>query len=272
MQLIDITHLLIATSKREARLSNSMSRPNVSYNLHTLGWMDFQNLSGTVLREILGQTLQQFADTSDAGRDGAFHGKWKPQGQETLSGSFVLQCKFTARPNASLQVSELNEELLKARKLASKGLCQNYILITNASMRAPVEADLKEKFESIRGIKHFAAFDGNWLTQQIRENQRLRILVPRIYGLGDLTEILDERVYQQAQEVLSWLGDELARFVITDAHHRSVKALQEKRFVFLLGEVRLLFLLHAATFTRTPLKTSKNPRFPCSKNRRLSLK
>jgi energy-coupling factor transporter ATP-binding protein EcfA2 len=184
----------------------------------------------------LGQTLQQFADTADAGRDGAFHGTWARRGQETMSGSFVLQCKFTAQNNSLLQVSDVSEELEKAARLARKGLCRNYLLITNASLRAPVEATLKERFESIRGIHHFAAFDGNWLTQQILEHQRLRILVPRIYGLGDLTEILDERVYQQAQEVLSWLGDELSRFVITDAHHRSVKALQDKRFVFLLGD------------------------------------
>jgi len=130
-----------------------MSRPNISYNLHTLGWRDFQNLSGTVLREILGQTIQQFADTADAGRDGSFYGKWSSRGQESMSGSFVLQCKFTARPNTLLQASDLDDELVKARKLARKGLCQNYLLITNASMRAPVEAMLKTKFEAVRGMQ-----------------------------------------------------------------------------------------------------------------------
>jgi energy-coupling factor transporter ATP-binding protein EcfA2 len=57
-----------------------------------------------------------------------------------------------------------------------------------------------------------------------------------VYGLGDLSEILDDRVYAQAEEILSWLGDELERFVVTDAHHRSVKALRSKGFVFLLGD------------------------------------
>ena len=213
-----------------------MSNTKASYQLHTLGWNDFQNLCSTILRDILGQTFQQFAETADGGRDGAFYGKWVRQGAETMEGSFVLQCKFTAKSDALLQVSDVTDEIGKARRLARRGLCRNYILITNAGIRAPVEAELKSSFESIRGIEHFKVFDGNWVSQQIRENKRLRVLVPRVYGLGDLTEILDERIYEQAKEVLSWLGDELARFVVTDAHHRSVHALQDRRFVFLLGD------------------------------------
>jgi hypothetical protein len=62
------------------------------------------------------------------------------------------------------------------------------------------------------------------------------MLVPRIYGLGDLSQILDERAYAQAREILSALGDDLAKFVITDAHRRSARALVDHGFVLLLGE------------------------------------
>ena len=70
----------------------------------------------------------------------------------------------------------------------------------------------------------------------IRESARLRMLVPRVYGLGDLSQILDERAYAQGREILSALGDDLAKFVITDAYGRSAKALTEHGFVMLLGE------------------------------------
>lgn len=209
---------------------------NTLYNLHTLGWASFQNLCGTILKEILGQTYQTFANSSDAGRDGAFRGRWKMQRGEDLRGSFVVQCKFTAKQDATLHASNVEEEVEKVRRLASRGLAQNYVLMTNASLRAPVEAELRDLFTSIPNVKHFVAYGGDWITQQIRENKRLRTLVPRVYGLGDLTEILDERVYEQAKEILSWLGDELERFVVTDSHQRSVQALHDKGFVFLLGD------------------------------------
>lgn len=216
--------------------ASSVTAGRATYNLHTLGWASFQNLCGTILREVLGQTYQVFPDTADAGRDGAFHGKWEPQKGEELKGSFTVQCKFTAKAGAQLRASQMAEEIEKVRRLGHRGLAQNYILLTNASIRAPVEEELRQRFLALRGVKRFVAFDGNWISDQIRDNRRLRTLVPRVYGLGDLTEILDERVYDQAHAILSWLGDDLERFVVTDAHRRSVHALDEKGFVFLLGD------------------------------------
>jgi len=64
----------------------------------------------------------------------------------------------------------------------------------------------------------------------IRESSRLRMLIPRVYGLGDLSQILDERAHTQAQEILSALGDDLGKFVITEAYQRSAKALVEHGF------------------------------------------
>lgn len=208
----------------------------VVYDLHTLGWSDFQSLVGTILREIWGQTYQVFSDIADAGRDGAFHGKWKPRGSETMKGAFVVQCKFIGKADVALQMSDVADELQKAQRLAKRGLCQNYVLVTNARLSGRLEEQLGREFLQIPRLNRFLGFGGEWVTQQIRENRRLRTLVPRAYGLGDLTEILDDRVYDQAKEILSWLGDELERFVVTDSHHRSVRALESKGFVFLLGD------------------------------------
>jgi hypothetical protein len=75
-----------------------------------------------------------------------------------------------------------------------------------------------------------------WVTQKIRESARLRMLVPRVYGLGDLSQILDDRGYRQATEILSSLGDDLAKFVVTQAHTRAAHAIVKHGFVLLLGE------------------------------------
>ena len=57
------------------------------YDLHKLGWKDFQKLCLTVMEVILGQTVESFLDSHDGGRDGAFTGKWTATGQEDLRGS-----------------------------------------------------------------------------------------------------------------------------------------------------------------------------------------
>jgi len=50
---------------------------NVVLALHSLGWKAFRDLCGTVLKEILGQTVLHFFDSRDGGRDGAFSEVWR---------------------------------------------------------------------------------------------------------------------------------------------------------------------------------------------------
>ena len=206
------------------------------YALHSLGWKSFQHLCGTILRENWGQTFQVFADGNDAGRDGAFYGIWKSKTRGGLSGNTTVQCKFTNRVGKSLVPSDVTDEIAKARKLAPRGLVDNYVLMTNASFTADTEAEIKQRFESIDGIQRCMCYGRQWICSVIAESQRLRMLVPRLYGLGDLTQILDERAYAQAREILRSMDDELGKFVVTKAHQDSVHALNEHRFVLLLGE------------------------------------
>lgn len=208
----------------------------VDYQLHSLGWKAFQDLCATVLSEIWGQTVQSFADVNDGGRDGAFHGTWAINKSESLSGSFTLQCKFTRKANALLNPSDCEEEVSKANRLSVRGLADNYILLTNAGLTGATEGKLCQRFLAVPGIKQFRAFGREWLTRQISQSANLRRLVPRLYGLGDLSQILDERAYDQAREVQSSLGDDLGRFVITDAFRSASEALRAHGFVLLLGE------------------------------------
>ena len=141
----------------------------VDYELHTLGWKAFQHLSASILGEIWGQTIQTFSDVHDGGRDGAFHGTWKLRSKELLQGSFTVQCKFIAKPGALFVASDLREELPKAQRLAARGLADNYLLLTNASLTATTEHKLREQFLAIPGIRHFAGYGGEWIAKQIRE-------------------------------------------------------------------------------------------------------
>src|ERR1039457_1069250 len=104
------------------------------YDLYNLGWHSFQQLCLTITHEIFGQTVESFLDSSDAGRDGAFTGIWTPSRQETLSGRFVIQCKFTNKRDKNLSQSDLKDEVQKAKRLVENGHCDCYVLMTNAGI------------------------------------------------------------------------------------------------------------------------------------------
>lgn len=211
------------------------SKSNVTYELHSLGWKAFQDLCGVILSEVFGQTYQVFAPGNDGGRDGAFRGTWKAKGNEEFKGSFTIQCKHTCIQNKSITVSGLKEELEKAKELKKNGLADSYILITNFSLKGKQDQTITNAFKKI-GIKRFAIFGAEWISSAINKYSSLRMLVPRVYGLGDLGQILDQRAYEQAEQLFSSLKEELTKFVPTSAYRKSAKALSEHGFVCLLGE------------------------------------
>jgi hypothetical protein len=205
------------------------------YDLHNLGWHSFQQLCLTITREIFGQTVESFLDSSDAGRDGAFAGVWKPLQGEALSGRFVIQCKFTSKRDKNLSQSDLTDEVEKVRRLVQGGRCDCYIIMTNAGLSGLISEDVEKLFKDA-GDKQVQSFGSTWLCQQIQESKRLRMLVPRVYGLGDLSQILDERAYKQAKVLLSSLREDLSKVVLTGAYRRAADALNQHNFVLLIGE------------------------------------
>jgi len=203
-----------------------------NYPLHLLGWKSFQDLCIAVAEECLRRPVQNFLPTNDAGRDGAFVGRW--EGTDPAAGESTIQCKFTSHPQENLSLSKLQDELEKARALASKGLATDYIILTNHPITGASELSIKSAFEAV-GVGRCRVFAYDWIVRQIRSSARLRMLAPRLYGLGDLSDLLDARAYAQAQIILSAMGDDLKRLVITDAHRNSVRAISAHNLVLLLG-------------------------------------
>ena len=205
------------------------------HDLRKLGWYTFQQLCHTIIREILGQTVESYLDSSDGGRDGAFAGTWSASNGEQLSGNFVIQCKFTSKVNYNLKASDIFDELEKARKLVERNLCDSYVLMTNAGLSGTETEKITAALRNV-GVKHVLTLGSTWINQQIRENRRLRMLVPRLYGLGDLSQILDERAYAQAQTILESMREDLAKVVVTDSYKKAVEAINKHSFVLLIGE------------------------------------
>ncbi len=208
--------------------------PIATFALHQLGWSDFQSLCHTVTREILGQTVVGYLDGDDGGRDGAFTGTWTPVGSESFSGEFVIQAKHTTKADSTLGPADFADEFDKAAQLAASGRCDVYVMMTNARLTATTEEALHGQLER-RGINQLLILGATWINQTISESPRLRMLVPRLYGLGDLTQILDERAYDQAQAVLDSMRTDLAKLVRTTTYRKAADALDDFGFVLLAG-------------------------------------
>ncbi len=202
------------------------------FPLHLLGWKAFQDLCVGIAEECLRRPVQSFLPNSDAGRDGAFVGRW--EGDDPAAGESTIQCKFTSKPTSNLTLSTLRDELQKASRLAKMGLANDYIILTNHPVTGESELAIRAAFEDA-GVGRCRVFGADWITRQIRTSPRLRMMAPRLYGLGNLNDLLDERAYAQAQLILSAMGDDLQRLVVTESHRQSVRAISQFNLVLLLG-------------------------------------
>lgn len=237
----------------------SQAIENRDYALHSLGWKSFQDLCSTILGDLWGQDFQTFSPVKDDGRDGYFCGQWKESPRISLHGQFTVQCKFSSDPSATLTPSSIAGELAKASELANQGLCENYILIFNHSISASNHKAVVDLFSKITGVREVRLFGRQWITRQITESARLRMLVPRVYGLGDLSYILDERAKRQAEEILKSMDEDLAKFVKTKAYKDSAKALSKKKALILLGQAASGKSTIAATLSLAALDQWKSP-------------
>jgi Novel STAND NTPase 3 len=184
----------------------------------------------------------------DGGRDGAFMGEWNPTDALRLTGETVVQCKFTSRRDATFTLSAFLEELTKAKNLWWRWRRENYVVLTNYRVTAEFEEATRRRFAEF-GCSNFHVFGYEWLVGAIQQSPRLRTLVPRLYGLGDLSQILDERWYSQTRKLLETERENLRKFVPTRSYRQAVEALNEHDFVLLLGEPAVGKTAIAATLT-----------------------
>jgi hypothetical protein len=139
------------------------------------------------------------------------------------------QSKITTLPSRCFPTNFLRRSASRKKKLAD-----DYIILTNHTITGNSELQIKHAFQSV-GVGRCRVFHRDWIVARIQESARLRMMVPRLYGLVDLASILDERAYKQAQLILREMGANLQKLVVTEAHRRSVRAISQHNFVLLLG-------------------------------------
>lgn len=198
--------------------------------LHTIGWRAFQDLCSQVCEVVLARPVEIFREAQDGGQDAVFliaSGSGAPP-----IGS--VQCKHTSEAGKALKVSDLTAEIDHVEELVKAGQADTYAFMTNMSVDAPVAAAIRAKLRAL-GVRKPHILGRQYIVRVIKASARLRALVPQVYGLGDLTSIIDERLSEQSRALLdSWIP-KLRTYVPTQAHRDAVNAISEYGVVLLLG-------------------------------------
>jgi hypothetical protein len=199
--------------------------------LHTLGWKAFQDLCAHVCEDVLGIPVEIYREAQDGGQDAVFVSK-------SIAGAPInatVQCKFSSQAARSLKPGDLTTEENHIEELKSKGYAETYVFMTSMSVSAPVAIQVKAKLRAL-GVRRPHVLGKEFLVRVIRASTRLRALVPRVYGLGDLSIILDERKAAQTKALLGHIIPTLKSYVPTAPHVKAVKTLSSHKIVLLVGD------------------------------------
>lgn len=199
--------------------------------LHTIGWRSFQDLCSQVCEVALGRPVEIFREAEDGGQDAVFLVTDAEGGTEAIG---TVQCKHSSDASKALRPGDLTPEVEHVTELVRLGQADTYVLITNMSVDAPVALAIRRKLQDL-GVRKAHVLGKQYLVRMIRSSPRLRALVPQVYGLGDLTSIIDERLTQQSRALLDHWIPKLKTYVPTHAHRSAVRALTEHGIVLLLG-------------------------------------
>lgn len=179
---------------------------------------------------VLGRPVEIFREAQDGGQDAVFLIP-SPNGEQPIG---TVQCKHTSDASKALKVSDLSAEIDNVDELVKGDQADTYVFMTNMSVDAPVAAAMRAKLREL-GVRKPHILGRQYIVRVIRSSARLRALVPQVYGLGDLTAIVDERLSEQSRALLdSWIP-KLRTYVPTQAHRDAVNAISDHGVVLLLG-------------------------------------
>ena len=150
---------------------------------------------------VLGRPVEIFREAQDGGQDAIFLIPGDPDGQ--LIGT--VQCKHTSDAGKALKVADFTAEIGYVEELVKAGQANTYAFMTNMSVDAPVAAAMRARLRAL-GVRKPHILGRQYIVRVIRSSARLRALVPQVYGLGELTSIVDERLSEQSRALLdSWI-------------------------------------------------------------------
>ncbi|CAH1906264.1 conserved hypothetical protein [Candidatus Nitrotoga sp. HW29] len=230
---------------------------NIDFALHTLGWKAFQDLCSQICAETLGRIVSIYREAQDGGQDAVFLLPADKGVQEA-----TIQCKFCGKSDQRLKLSDITAELSNVKELVGQGRAHTYYFLTSMGVDAPIAAQIRDQLREL-GVHEPHVEGREWITAQIKNSYRLRALVPRVYGLGDLSSIVDERSAAQTRALLDHLLPGLRVYVPTSAHRTAVRILADHKLVLLIGQPAIGKSMLAAILATMAIDTEGLECFKC---------
>ncbi len=168
------------------------------YNLNSLGSAEFEKLTQSLLKAVIGDGTITFGAGKDGGREATFSGAAPyPSPSEPWSGSWIFQAKFhdtnligvdKARKEV---IQELNSELEKITE-KYKHRCDNYILITNVPLTGVagtgnidvIENSVKTKYRT--AVPNIHIWSGDDVDKLLEKYSNIRTAYMHFLVPGDL--------------------------------------------------------------------------------------
>jgi hypothetical protein len=187
---------------------------SLKYPLDQLNDSEFEGLTVSICRKILGIGTIGFTAGKDGGRDGRFSGTAQsfPSTAVPWAGKFIIQAKHTNAPYASCSDTEFQKiveaELPKIQKLKAGGELDYYLLFTNRRLTGQKDADIRAAIKKETGVEAFLAADNtiqDWLIDfpaVAKANGLLSLLLPFEFYEKDICDVIqafpDSKTIQKA--------------------------------------------------------------------------
>jgi hypothetical protein len=221
----------------------------ISYNLDSLGWMQFESLIQVLLKAELGMGVELWGGSADHGKDAYCASELNfPTKHTTNPGPFIFQAKFIAGANATganfdtSLISAVKKEVALIHNRIQEGKWRtpkHYIFLTNAPVtaghRTDVTAILKAELKDCTVIVQGATDICSLLDTNIPVARSF----PQILSLRNLFEILHQVVrndiVQRSDAVIKQAESLSGVFVPTKAYFEAWEVLDKYSFVVLEG-------------------------------------
>jgi hypothetical protein len=221
----------------------------ISYNLDSLGWMQFESLIQVLLKAELGLGLELWGGSADHGKDAyCAHELNFPSRHTTNPGPFIFQVKFIAGANAAgadfdsilMRAVKKEGELIKNRIEAAKWIHpKQYVFITNAGLSASHRKAIAEELQPILGDGTITTHGATDVCALLDLNIAAARSFPQILSLRNLFELLDQvvknEIVQRTDAVLREAEGLSGVFVPTKAFDDAWEVLEKHHFVVLEG-------------------------------------
>lgn len=213
------------------------------YNLDQLGWLQFEQLTQSLLKAAFDVRMQSSSGSRDKGRDAFFEGALTLPNGAKETGYFVFQCKFLSQAVDAKEVqTRFVRDLPKLSRLYGRhgdAPARHYFAITNKSLSAPQRDSLIDAIKSIAPPVAPTVYDGNDICDLLDQFPVVRQSFPQLLGIRDIRSMLAsllDRPHMQRSKMLMERAAELSRvFVPTKSWTDAVKTLSRRRFVVLTG-------------------------------------